>query len=123
MQKNGGGDTRDSQRKDKASLMHSANKLFSTGFIDSVMNQKNCTTLTEDDWTGKRLEAQEKRYLESARRLDKSQRDRTESVMPFQMENLDLLVQKFLHKDTESTIHLNTSLGNLGDEILGNTFT
>ena len=28
-----------------------------------------------------------------------------------------------MHKDTESTIHLNTSLGNLGDEILGNTFT
>ena len=41
---------------------------------------------------------------------------------PFQLENLDLLVQKFLHKDTQSTIHLNTSLGNLGDEILGNTF-
>lgn len=80
--------------------------------------------MTEDDWTGKRLEAQEKRYLESARRLDKNQRaDRVDSVMPFQMENLDLLVQKFMHKDTESTIHLNTSLGNLGDEILGNTFT
>ena len=31
-------------------------------------------------------------------------------------------MQKFLHKDTESTIHLNTSLGNLGDEILGKTF-
>ena len=35
---------------------------------------------------------------------------------------MDFLVQKFLHKDTESTIHLNTSLGNLGDEILGKTF-
>ena len=39
------------------------------------------------------------------------------------MENLDQLVQKFLHKDTESTIHLNTSLGQIGDEILGKTFT
>ena len=42
--------------------------------------------------------------------------------MPFQVENLDQLVQKFLHKDTESTIRLNSSLGNFGDEILGETF-
>ena len=58
MQKNGGETgERDSQRKDKASLMHSANKLFSTGFVDSVMNQKTCTSYIEDDWIGKRKEA------------------------------------------------------------------
>ena len=61
--------------------------------------------------------------MESARRLDKTQRDRNnESKMPFQPENLSFLVQKFLHKDTESTIRMNSSLGQIGDDILGDTF-
>jgi len=60
MQKNGAdGENGSSHGKAKASLMHSANKLFTTGFVESVINQKNCTTLTEDDWTAKRIEAQE----------------------------------------------------------------
>jgi len=95
--------------------------LFTTGFIESVWNQKSFSVRPEEDWTEWRREAQEKKYLESARRLDKANRDKFENSL-FQPENLDLLVQKFLHKDTESTIRLNSSLGQVGDDILGETF-
>ena len=39
----------DHKQKRKPSLLHSANKLFTTGFIESVLNQKNCSTLVEDN--------------------------------------------------------------------------
>ena len=52
-------------------MLRSANKLFSVGFIDSVMNQKQCSMLTDDGFSTMRLEAKEKRYLESAKRLEK----------------------------------------------------
>ena len=90
-----------------------------------MINQKSCTDYgLEEEWVTKRLEGQEKRYLESAKRLDKTNRDRTDtsSMIPFKAENLDALVQKFLNKDTESTIRLNSSLGHFGDELLGDTF-
>ena len=111
-----------SARKEKASLMNSANKLFSTGFVESVLNQKMCSTLgdIEVEWANKRIEAQEQRYLESARRLDRMQKE--EVAVPFQPENLDFLIQNFVHRDTESTIRLNSSLGQFGEEILGDTF-
>ena len=63
----------------------------------------------------------EQRYLSSAKRLEGLREDRKDT-MPFNFENLDFLVQKFLHKDTQSTIRLNSSLGHFGDEILGDTF-
>ena len=41
--------------------------------------------------SSKRLEVQEKKYMESARRLDKGNHNRNAS-MPFSPENIDLLV-------------------------------
>ena len=119
----------DHNQKRKPSLLHSANKLFTTGFIESVLNQKNCSTLLAEESNltnnNRKLEAQEKRYLESASKLyrggDAGNHKRISSLA-FHPDNLDLLVQKFLHKDTESTIKLNSSLGNFGEEILGDTF-
>ena len=106
----------------------SANRLFSTGFIDSVLNQKQFSKLAEDDWSQVRWEAQNKRYVDGALKLSVSQRDSqpqlegTARGQPAAAENLDNLVQNFLNKDTESTIRLNSSLGQFGDEILGDTF-
>ena len=65
--------------------MRSANKLFSTGFIESVLNQKNCTSQyinNEEDgdieWNQKIIS----KYIESASKLDKSNRS-LDDGMPF----------------------------------------
>ncbi len=81
-----------------------------------------CSALPEEDWTARRREAQEKRYLASARRLDKKDRKEPKLMASFHPDNMDALVQKFLSKDTESTIRMNSSLGQIGDDILGSTF-
>ena len=65
--------------------MRSANKLFSTGFIESVLNQKNCTSqylntndFDDTEWNQQKIS----KYIESASKLDKSNRS-LEDVMPF----------------------------------------
>lgn len=66
----------------------------------------------------KALEAKA-RYIESARKLDELGKP---EPSPFVQDNLNDLVSKFLQKDSESTMRLNTSLGQFGEEILGETF-
>lgn len=55
--KNEDGNTNESQDKAKASLLNSANKLFTSGFIESVWNQNTCSALPVEDWTARRKEA------------------------------------------------------------------
>ena len=98
-------------RGEHSDTLDKSNRLFTTGFIDSMMKP-----VPESPEKPSTLEvrphqqpvfAQEK-YLESARRLDKPPGS-TNTV--FQPDNIQDLVQKFLYKDTETSINLNTSLG------------
>ena len=71
---NGGIAQTDTRSKERASLLHSANKLLTTEFIDSVLNQKDCTDarIDEEDLINRNYEAKDQRYVESARRLNKA---------------------------------------------------
>ena len=44
-------------RRQQSLLLTSSNKLFTTGFVESVLNQKSCTDYgLEEEWITKRLE-------------------------------------------------------------------
>ena len=89
---------------DHSDTLDRSNRLLTTGFVDSVMR----AAPADDSPVRSSLQpafAQEK-YRESAKRLDKPP-----GSTVFQQDNLQDLVQKFLCKDTETSINLNTSLG------------